>query len=471
MPTSMIFDFFWGPDVGWLRSLSRLAIKIFVATMIAWLLHQCVFVPWFFPDNLDTRAFAGEVNKAFCEAGVGVDAKVEIKRTPTGLDYTVSHNPCRSSPQGQADNANPSGQTTSPPEPLVEHTFYDLTPFVGITRPHIMDSIDVLLRRTEAVWKGKVGQEKLLCAESRKLLDPTSCNIIENLRRKLLNGNGVALVQHLRDARWGGFLLGPVQLLTLAVFIFTAIETGGLFVRWLRAPSYIAPLVEAGLTVPLESEDRATFDERLEFASTQRVRAFVDRFLEKALSPSTTAAETRLRNYRDMLIDDCATHIDMLEMLGDTMLKIAFLGTVFGIGYSLFEARNLDAADPLVRLEAKSTMYAGIGMGFGATIVGIALSIFAAKLRTGLSAAWLADIDRAWRQATTFYDTNYRGAAAIPQPAVSGVDSIRRPYHPAKPKAKVIDRVLTFFGLLCILLIIAAVLVFIFAGAKSWSAF
>jgi hypothetical protein len=465
----MIFDFFWGPDVGWLRSLSRLAIKIFVAAMIAWLLHQYVFVPWFFPNMSkgDTDAFATVVNELFCD--YGVDTKIEIERNPTKLKYTVSHHPCRKndSQPNQAEEKNP---------PLAEHgAFYDLTPIVGIARPRFMDSIDVLLRRTEAVWKNsEPGQEKRLCAESRKLLDPVTCKTIEDLRNKLTNGDGVALVQHLEHARWGAFVLGPVQLLTLAVFIFTIIETGGLFVRWLRAPSYVMALVEKGLMAPLESKDKAAFDEKLEIASTQRVRAFVDRFLEKALSPSTTAAETRLRNYRDMLIDDCTTHIDMLEMLGDTMLKIAFLGTVFGIGNSLFEARNLDAADPLIRLEAKSAMYAGIGMGFGATLVGIALSILAAKLRTGLSAAWLAGIDRAWREATTFYDINYRGAAAIPQPAVPGVDSVPPQYRVVigkKPKARLVDRILMFFGVVCFLLIMAAVVILIFAGAKSWANF
>jgi hypothetical protein len=93
----------------------------------------------------------------------------------------------------------------------------------------------------------------------------------------------------------------------------------------------------------------------------------------------------------------------------------------------------------------------------------------AAKLRTGLSAAWLSGIDRAWRQATTFYDTNFRGTAAIPQPAVPGVDPVPRQYIDIKekPKAKLVDRILTFFGVVCILLILVAVAIFIFAGAKS----
>jgi hypothetical protein len=119
-------------------------------------------------------------------------------------------------------------------------------------------------------------------------------------------------------------------------------------------------------------------------------------------------------------------------------------------------------------------MYAGIGMGFGATLVGIALSILAAKLRTGLSAAWLAGIDRAWREATTFYDINYRGAAAIPQPAVPGVDSVPPQYRVVigkKPKARLVDRILMFFGVVCFLLIMAAVVILIFAGAKSWANF
>ncbi len=463
----LILDFFWGPDVGLLRSMSRLAIKVFLAGLGAWLFHQCIAVPWFFPDKV--TGIEETVNSAFCK--VGVEAKVELQETATGLAYTVSHFSCPEKiPTAGAKS--PSELAEPKAEPLVEKgAFYYLNPLFGITHPHIGDSVDVLLRRAEAVWRGKPGQEKMLCAESRKLLDPASCITMEKLRDTLLSGNGVALVQHLQHVRWGGFLLGPIQLLTLAVFIFTAIETAGLLVRWLWAPSYVGALVGKGLKAPLEPKDKANFDKELESASAQRVRAFVDRFLEKALSPSTTTAETRLRNYRDMLVDDCATHIDMLEMLGDTMLKIAFLGTVFGIGNSLFEARNLDAADPLIRLEAKSAMYAGIGMGFGATLVGIFLSIIAAKLRTGLSAAWLAGIDRAWRETTTFYDINFRSVAAVAQPAIPGVDPIPRDYPPEKPKAKIVDRILTFFGVICIVVIVGALVVVFLSGAKPWSAF
>ncbi|MGU3463576.1 hypothetical protein ACLBXO_01870 [Methylobacterium sp. C33D] len=453
--------------------MSRLAIKIFVAGLVAWWFHQYVAVPWFFPVAPDNASgFAKDVNIAYCNAGI--DVKIDLERTATQLRYKITHSFCPKKVPAldQPDAQKPVGSDAPMAEFLDQDgVFYDLEPLFGVAHPRIIDSSDVLLRRTEAVWRGKPGQEKLLCAESRKLLDPSSCSTMEKLRGNLLNGEGVALVQHLQHVRWGAFLLGPIQLLTLAVFVFTAIETAGLLARWLGAPSYVAALVHKGLKDPLGPKDKAAFDKELQNASEQRVRAFVDRFLEKALSPSTTPAETRLRNYRDMLVDDCATHVDMLEMLGDTMLKIAFLGTVFGIGNSLFEARNLDAADPLIRLEAKSAMYAGIGMGFGATLVGIFFSIIAAKLRTGLSAAWLAGIDRAWREATTFYESNYRSVAANDQPAIPGVDPIPHSYPPEKPKAKLVDRILTFFGVICIVVIISALVVFFAFGAKSWSAF
>src|SRR5262249_18521208 len=104
-----------------------------------------------------------------------------------------------------------------------------------------------------------------------------------------------------------------------------------------------------------------------------------------------------VESYRVYLLDDAASRQEPLETLGDTMLKLAFLGTVYGISVALFSARGLDTADPITKLAAKAAMYSGIGVGFGTTLVGIFLSIVAAQMRSNLSTAWAGEIGAAYR--------------------------------------------------------------------------
>jgi MotA/TolQ/ExbB proton channel family len=385
-----------------------------------------------------------------CEQAInGHSVALQLTRTADRFKYEIKPVACTA--PGVEAAATPEASTSR------TGTFYVLERQLTVLHPRLQDSIHVLLRNIEGVWFGKPHEEMRLCSESRKPLDAASCERIETIRlildgeRPHNNGappNVSALVRHLDSVKWGALLFGPIQFLTLTVFLFALMETLGLGARWLWAPDYSSSFVAEGLTAPLPRPSKKSFESKLVVASGVRMRAFIDRFLEKALSPSTTAAETRLRNFRDFLLDDCVSHMDTLEMLGDTMLKVAFLGTVYGIGSSLFEARNLDASDPLVRLTAKSEMYAGIGMGFGATMVGIALSIAAAKLRAWLSSTWMAKIDRAWREAMTFYDINYTGAKGIPIVDIPGVNVVPVPYKPKERIDKFIDGLLTFLGVL-----------------------
>jgi hypothetical protein len=487
-------DFLWGNDVGTGREIARLALKVCFSLALAWMLHELLARSVFF-QRVDPTPMANHVNRLLCSNGIPVKITIwwEQQSNFDALAYTLRRHECPSvgtdARNTAADNAGAQSQSIAAQQAQAEPSddgqpgvqngvqgasnsgdFYRLWEQV-VTHPQVTDSIHVLVRRVEQVWRSKPGQDVLLCAESRKPLPATDCARTEAFRKALehtqdqatdasaannqLTHPKLSIDDHLRKIKLGSLVLGPWQWLTLGAFFFASLEVLGLWSRWVHPKSYVSKLVSGGLETPLSMEDRASFEKHLAIASSTRVRGLVDRFLEKGLSPSRTPAESRLRNFRDMLIDDCVSRVDTLESIGDTMLKIAFMGTVFGIGTALFAARSLDAADPLIRLVAKSEMYAGIGMGFGATLVGIFLSILAAKLRAWLSSSWLSAIDDAWRRATMFYDANF--GSSVEPVAIEGVSGRRLEYREQQrsPVDKFIDAFLTTLGYVGVLALIA----------------
>jgi hypothetical protein len=453
-----------------------LTLKIFLAVAVGWLIHEALARKVLFQEP-DVDALAEQVNAAFCDNGVPVFLTMEWAQPKDGsytaLAYTLAKITCPASSGDTRDAAvSKDGRaavpTTAPAEasdPKKPPPSNDVEPETGefyrlrkegVSHPQVKDSLHVLVRRAEKVWQGRQKQELLLCSESRRPLSAPDCANTEAARVAIERQDaGLTLGGHLAGIKLGSLILGPWQWLTLSAFLFALVETVGLWSRWVKAPSFVSPFVDKGLEEKLSPNDRKEFERALAKASTRRVRSLVDRFLEKALSPSTTPAESRLRNFRDMQVDECVSRLDTLEAVGDTMLKIAFMGTVFGIGTALFAARDLDASDPLLRLVAKSNMYAGIGMGFGATLVGILLSILAAKSRAWLSGEWLSSIDDAWRRSMMFYDGNY-GGHAIP-PVVPGVTSARVEYLDREKSAsdKAIDAILTTLGYVGILAVVS----------------
>jgi hypothetical protein len=279
------------------------------------------------------------------------------------------------------------------------------------------------------------------------------------------NRTTMSIVQHLNAIRNGALLLGFVQWLTLAVFFYALLETLGLSLRWLMPPSFLAN--NYGPSSPVTTY--ATLYQDVAQTTDMRVRAYFDTFMEMgtvvALNGSRADVRSSLRNLRDHLVEHAVSKEDLLDMLGDTMLKIAFMGTVFGIGTALYYARDLDVADPLLRLTAKSQMYAGIGMGFGATLVGIALSVAAAKFRHALSEAWSRKIDDGWMDASDFFErfpgySNTFGQApggAAAKPLGAGQPPVTLnppPIIPPGQAAPLIDKLIVGVGVVALLAVL-----------------
>lgn len=421
---------------------------------------------------------------------------------------------------------------------VAKGTIYEVVPELGlVSTAHIRESIDTLLRKIELVaFNGtdKPITEVKLCNGTRTLEISPNCNETKRIgealgasRSGIVTTTNIASVapnlQTLIDrVRLRSLFIGLIQYGTLCIFLFAALETFGLWLRWVapadklftslstqvnstwspwrRASSSVQsppPTISTsqdgntlssgepaapqptGSTANQSLVDSANnivspfttghplllpspLPAALNQALASRIRSLGDQLYlvdlkaaaDAPSSPPATQEEfvSVHSSYRDYLQDDAITRQDFLETLGDTMLKLAFLGTVYGISSALFSARGLDTADPILRLATKADMYSGIGVGFGATLLGILLSIVAAQLRTVLASSWAGRIGIAYQLILDFGVDRLREEAKKLKP--SDFERI----HPVPPVP--VDRPLNSierFGLFALIVVLGAI--------------
>ncbi len=341
---------------------------------------------------------------------------------------------------------------------------YDITSLWGVSFPEIKGSTDNILRQLEKIaFNGAASPvtELKLCAGTQKLQTGGNCAVTTRIEQVL----SPPIDTIINKVRIGALLLGPVQFLTLSIFFYSFIELVGLWFRWVAPPPilYVIDRAHSEARMDLSGISEAV----PKFAATSN-RNLGDRLLHRGLAAVNVDANTpeveaenfaadaevisTLEAYRVFLLDDATSRQEPLDMLGDTMLKLAFLGTVYGISAALFAARGLDTADPLLKLAAKAEMYSGIGVGFGATLVGITLSITAAILRSNLASAWTEEISIAYR---LILDFNVKNLRAVAKRDVPGTGSFA-PVH--VPSWTAMDR----FGLMALVLVFIGVGVYLF---------
>jgi MotA/TolQ/ExbB proton channel family len=102
----------------------------------------------------------------------------------------------------------------------------------------------------------------------------------------------------------------------------------------------------------------------------------------------TSNASSVVEAFREYEISEPDAALGSLDVANEAMLKLAFVGTIWGIGSALFLVRDLDSLDPVARIITKSGMFAGIGTGFGTTMVGVLLSILASLRIQSISSRW-----------------------------------------------------------------------------------
>ncbi len=335
----------------------------------------------------------------------------------------------------------------------------------------IQASLETLSRDSERVAFNKKDTPNValeLCAGTRDVPDETGCGLVGAAHDEL----EFQLNEKLNSTRVKAMFVGLFQWLTFCAFFYSLIEWWGLRYMWVvPGPTLYAD----GDKIPRGSVQRLS-KEMLDAFLQRRRRSVEDRMFYQVVTVARRIGQSLERDkggedgrerlveavtsFREHLVDDAVSRQESLEMLGDTMLKLAFMGTVYGISAALFGARGLDTADPIGKLLAKAEMYSGIGIGFGTTIVGIALSIVAAGLRISLAQAWANKIGRAYELIRNF------GLTHIIEEAVRIPDA-PEPYKDVRPgnKAAVSWKALVYVASCSLIVVVICV----WAASSKWN--
>jgi len=430
---SLILDRLWGDRYSTPWVIVRTALKLIACASAAWLIHWSVERKLLPTSATFKHTFGEAVNRAL-DQEVNVCRLRPVRLIIDSADgaRSVSYRVDRSAERKLGDECvgkvkdEPAGRSAGQrvKATALDATYIYLTeyPYFGLARTRLRDTIDVVMRRIELVAfnKEEDGDVKL-CTETVVRLSAEDCAQSERVRYALNKDPDVG--EAFGAVYWAALLLGFIQWATLSLFLLAFVDSAGLFARWLFLRSKLE-----GLMDPF---DQVQYEQTAKALEREDVVNILDKFgiatwrastHMKGQSPAQlqVGMRTILRDYRDHLLDSASTKQEGLDLLGDSILKIAFFGTVLGIGLALFEATKLDASDALSRLSTKADMYAGIGIGFGATMVGIVLSIVAGLMRSALSQRWSDTIERGYRVVLDFYEKNPFAAALDPPPLPSG---------------------------------------------------
>ena len=269
-----------------------------------------------------------------------------------------------------------------------------------------------------------------LCAGTQKKLSSEECSTSAAIETILEDGVGAEI----KNFRTSTLVFGHIQFLTLAVFLFITQEAIGRGLRWvvpgatLTKPNPAKPGAERFL-------DPGELKQAVDRYSSASVRSIPDRLSARALALSSetrgseethrdqaakevddgapvenreisrvaAAGGSTVEGYRDFLQNEADSRVESLHTANEVMLKLAFVGTIWGIGAALFSARSLDTADPVMKIVAKADMFGSIGTAFGTTLVGVVLSIFAAAIIQSLTSSWMQRINSSYQNTISLY--------------------------------------------------------------------
>ncbi|NEH61401.1 hypothetical protein [Rhizobium ruizarguesonis] len=420
-PLDGLIDFLWG-EVSPGAALIGTLLKSLASFGIAWCLYEVLMVPALFSHPSEQTAALAQKFAAVAPiattSGTGDTISICLdivpKLSPQQCSDTEFASDVRYAAGYQIRSSGADGGL------LASGSFYEVTPLLGLLSvTHVKESTDSMLRQLERFAynsRDTAVSQLTLCAGTRRPLNE-GCRKTADIAVAVDSKDG-GVEKIVEGVRIGSLLTGPFQFVTLLLFVYALLEIVGLWLRWVAPPDRLFSVESSSGGARLVPT--TPFDDALRNLKEVRVRSPGDRLFTRTLvaalhsrqpAPEVVRAEpptevavdygadilTTLESYRVYLLDDSVSRQEFLETLGDTLLKIAFLGTVYGISAALFSARALDTADPVLRLAVKSRMYSDIGIGFGTTLVGIILSIVVSQFRSSLAASWAEEIHRAYR--------------------------------------------------------------------------
>jgi hypothetical protein len=485
--SAIIVNFLWG-DVSWVVAPFRVSSKLLLVILLAYLFVEKLLVGSYISiGSNDYEALRPLFKNASDELS-------KIKTQKFGYDHLslcldakpVAPNNCSVTQFKDQETYGLGYQLLDPNgKVVVKGIVFEVQPIWNfISYARITESTDTLLRNIElAAFNGvdtAVNQIKL-CTGTRSLLDGDNCAQTSRIGKILAPPESASanLDSTINRLRVGSLFTGPIQFGTFCLFLYATFETIGLWLRWVAPTDKMYQASE----LQLEGDERPIVvvhprspAESLSLLAESKVRSVGDRLyivdLKAAgdagdLSPPATQEEfiSIHSSYRTFLQDDAVMRQEHLETLGDTMLKLAFLGTVYGISTALFSARGLDTADPIRRLLIKGDMYSSIGIGFGTTLVGILLSIVAAQFRSKLAASWSVKIGEAYQLILDF------GVARMKEVA-RGLTPVQLIGLNPDPPSRKTHSTFEVFGVIVFTMVIVAVLFYfrfeIWAGLNYW---
>lgn len=289
-----------------------------------------------------------------------------------------------------------------------------------------------------------------LCAGTRRLLAKNECRLSAQIESALHE----LLAPSFKRARWPALLLGPIQLLTVAIFYFILLESFGRKARFVQPSSTFMVRPTGGDDRQLKLKEPEDLDSAVDIFTKARVKSITDELISQAIvlsSPDAApiappdhgpasppdadpkgqvrTAVVGLEGYREYLVGEADARLDDLSTMNDTMMKLAFIGTVIGIALALGTARSLDAASPVAEMLTKAEMFGSIGAAFGTTMLGVALSIIASAVIQSLHSAWMDKVNDAFRivldltrEITPEMATRYASKFREPKPALPPPD-------------------------------------------------
>ncbi len=374
-----------------LPRIGALAVKVLLSVVIAFVLYEAMifsFVALVFGSPTVYEKLINDANTSLKDSGINVVLCLEA---PVSSVINCGEKLKDAVPSiyepwlsfGVTDK----GGKTERVEFAVNHQFV-------VSNPKIVNSTHSLARIVErahqAKYEGAVPEDATsnlkLCAGTRKVLDDPTCTKI-SIALKTLSERVSA---DLNSVRILALFFGIIQFAVFVVFWYIVIEC------WLTWRQLISAPVVFFQTAPDGSIDVVDdLGTALDKYNALENRSPGDRLMARLIQASSRApsagaslSSSVLEDFREFQVSETEGIFGSLDIANEAMLKLAFVGTIWGIGSALFLVRELDSVDSVQRIVSKSDMFAGIGVGFGTTLVGVLLSIVASFQIQNIARRW-----------------------------------------------------------------------------------